>query len=58
MNYRNILLSGIVGLGLHQSCVAETKESKPNVLFFLVDDMGWMDAGYQGSKFYETPNID
>jgi len=58
MNYRNILLSGIVGLGLHQSCVAESKESKPNVLFFLVDDMGWMDAGYQGSKFYETPNID
>lgn len=58
MKYKNILLSGILGLGLHQSCAAETKESKPNVLFFLVDDMGWMDAGYQGSKFYETPNID
>lgn len=34
------------------------EKSSPNVLFFLVDDMGWMDAGYQGSKFYETPNID
>lgn len=58
MNYRNIVLSGIVGLGLHQSCAPEKKETKPNVLFFLVDDMGWMDPSYQGSKFYETPNID
>ena len=29
-----------------------------NVVFFLVDDMGWTDLGCQGSKFYETPNID
>ncbi|TAJ14516.1 DUF4976 domain-containing protein [Marinilabiliaceae bacterium JC017] len=35
------------------------KSEKPfNVLYFLVDDMGWMDANYQGSSFYETPNID
>ncbi|WP_321281757.1 sulfatase [Marinifilum fragile] len=58
MNYKNILLTGMVGLGLTPSCTPEKKEIKPNVLFFLVDDMGWMDAGYQGSKFYETPNID
>jgi arylsulfatase A-like enzyme len=31
---------------------------KPNVIFFLVDDMGWMDIGVNGSTFYETPNID
>jgi arylsulfatase A-like enzyme len=31
---------------------------KPNVIFFLVDDLGWMDLAVQGSKFYETPNID
>lgn len=30
----------------------------PNVVFFLVDDLGWMDVGCYGSKFYETPNID
>ncbi|MGV3509856.1 MAG: sulfatase [Sphingobacteriaceae bacterium] len=29
-----------------------------NVLFFLVDDLGWKDLGYAGNKFYETPNID
>ena len=31
---------------------------KPNIVFFLIDDMGWMDLACQGSKFYETPNID
>ena len=31
---------------------------KPNVVFFLVDDLGWTDVGCYGSKFYETPNID
>ncbi len=32
--------------------------SKPNIVFMLVDDMGWMDLSCQGSEFYETPNID
>ncbi len=30
----------------------------PNVVLFLVDDMGWMDSGAYGSQYYETPNID
>ena len=36
----------------------DNTESAPNILFFLVDDMGWMDIGANGSEFYETPNID
>jgi arylsulfatase A-like enzyme len=31
---------------------------KPNVIVFLVDDMGWMDCGAYGSRYYETPNMD
>ena len=31
---------------------------KPNVLFILIDDMGWMDLGCQGNKNLRTPNID
>jgi arylsulfatase A-like enzyme len=31
---------------------------KPNVVLFLVDDMGWMDSGVYGSQYYSTPNID
>jgi|GEM_PF-325946 len=29
-----------------------------NFVFFLVDDLGVMDVGYNGSVLYETPNID
>ena len=34
------------------------KKTKPNVLFILIDDLGWIDLSYAGSSFYETPNID
>jgi len=30
----------------------------PNILFILIDDLGWKDVGYMGSCFYETPHID
>ncbi|MCL2665538.1 MAG: sulfatase [Defluviitaleaceae bacterium] len=32
--------------------------AKPNIIFILIDDMGWTDLGCFGSSFYETPNID
>ena len=35
---------------------AETR--RPNVIFFLIDDLGWRDLGCYGSPFYETPHID
>ena len=31
---------------------------KPNIIIFLIDDLGATDLGCTGSKFYETPNID
>lgn len=31
---------------------------RPNIVFFFIDDMGWTDVGFMGSKFYETPNVD
>ncbi len=31
---------------------------RPNVLFILADDLGWMDLGCYGSDFYETPHLD
>ncbi|MCB9208963.1 MAG: sulfatase [Ignavibacteriales bacterium] len=33
-------------------------EKKPNIVFVLVDDLGWKDLGIYGSEFYETPNLD
>ena len=35
-----------------------SQASQPNVLFILIDDFGWQDVGYNGSTFYETPEID
>ena len=32
--------------------------NRPNIVFILIDDMGWRDLGCYGSEFYETPNID
>ena len=34
-------------------------DSKPNIVFILSDDLGYMDIGANNPKtFYETPNID
>ena len=38
------------------SCTKQNKQ--PNIVFFLVDDLGWADVGCYGSQFYETPAID
>lgn len=38
-------------------CAPLAAADKPNVIVFLVDDMGWVDSSTYGSKFYETPNM-
>lgn len=38
--------------------VSAFSDSKPNVVVFLVDDLGQRDIGCYGSTFYETPNVD
>ncbi|MEZ6031819.1 MAG: sulfatase [Planctomycetaceae bacterium] len=30
----------------------------PNIVFILIDDMGWRDVGFAGNAFVETPHID
>jgi len=35
-----------------------TDSEKPNIIFIIVDDMGWADLGCYGSKQIHTPNID
>jgi arylsulfatase A len=35
---------------------AEAK--RPNLVFILIDDLGWADVGCYGSKYYQTPSID
>ncbi|MDP8243236.1 MAG: sulfatase [Candidatus Hinthialibacter antarcticus] len=37
---------------------ANAQDTKTNVVFILIDDLGWADLGCYGHKFHETPNID
>jgi len=34
------------------------KSCKPNILFIMADDLGWMDLAVQGNKLVETPHLD
>ena len=40
------------------SLLSAAPEAKPNIVFLLVDDLGYGDFGCYGAKFYETPHID
>ena len=39
-------------------CAAETNALKPNIVFIIIDDLGWRDLSFMGSSFYESPAID
>jgi arylsulfatase A-like enzyme len=63
MNRRDFLkalgAAALLPAGGGMSCsLGSTERRRPNFVFFLVDDLGWMDLGCYGSTFYETPNID
>ena len=53
-----VALSSLVGLGV-ASAVAQTSQ-KPNILFIMGDDIGWMQPSiyHRGLMVGETPNID
>ena len=40
-----------------QACIGLTAD-RPNIIFFLADDMGYGDIGCNGGTFVPTPNID
>jgi Sulfatase len=44
---------------MHSASGAEVRPpTKPNFVFILIDDMGWVDGGCFGSEYYRTPNLD
>ena len=38
--------------------LAADEPSKPNIVVFLADDMGWGDSATYGHKLIQTPNLD
>lgn len=64
MKRRNFLKSAsISGLGfLAGAAVMNSRafggQQPPNIVMFLIDDLGWKDLGCYGSELFETPNID
>lgn len=64
---RRVLVATVVAVflgGLYgDACLAAggpaaAGRQRPNIVFMLIDDLGWTDVGCFGSKYYETPNID
>ena len=57
MNRREFLRQS-AGLAAIAAASAAEPSRPPNIVLFLVDDLGWMDLACQGSSFYETPRVD
>ena len=52
-------LIGLFGLAAGAVPLLAVEDVKPNVVFCLADDLGFMDIGANNPRtFYETPNID
>jgi len=53
-NIRHLFLAALCFVCGHLSAT----ESKPNILVFYLDDMGWAQPGSYGGKLAPTPNMD
>jgi len=59
MNFKiNPLLLGITSTVFCSHNVMAAEQQKPNIVFLFVDDLGYADVGFNGSKYYETPHMD
>lgn len=66
IKFMRTTISGLVVLGaiiLVMQCPAlaadhRTGAAQPNIVLFLVDDMGWLDSSAYGSEYYQTPNME
>lgn len=48
----------ISALVLLLSLLPAQAERPPNILFILIDDLGWSDVGAYGSPYFDTPHVD
>jgi len=50
----SLLMAG----GVAQSGAQSPNDEPPNIVFIFVDDLGWMDVGFNGGEIADTPNLD
>lgn len=58
---KGILIIGfLTGIPFLTSCKTDptVNSKKPNIIFIVVDDLGWSDLSCYGADLHETPNID
>ena len=53
-----VIASLILILPLSPLKASDPAPKKPNIVFFLIDDLGWSDCGFNGGREIMTPNID
>src|SRR5262249_37146741 len=58
MNRLLVFLLLFATFPLNATAATPATKRPPNVVVFLVDDLGATDLGCFGSTFYETPNVD
>lgn len=64
MQPRKLVLAGLalgsLAMGASLPTVAQAADKKPNIMFIMADDIGWMQPSiyHQGLAVGETPNID
>jgi len=45
-------------LGKNDELINSRANSKPNIVFLLVDELAWSDVGYNCNALYGSPNVD
>ncbi|HUX59037.1 MAG TPA: sulfatase [Bacteroidales bacterium] len=58
LNKLLITTLGVVPVVKGHSQLIQKSDDRPNIVILLIDDLGWKDVGFMGSKYFETPNID